>query len=396
MTPQFEAMLRIFGDGATGNVNKYPGDIDSDAVVSLAHIQGVWTVVYPALAKVCDVSKYHLQFLAAVRDGVRRNEFTFNALQKIKDEGIEVCLLKGASVAALYNEPHSRISSDVDILINPKDEKKVLDILLKNGYSVEKRSRYDHHTKATHPVGGLLEVHVGLYSRITEKAIFSGADMYNEEWIDSEADGKKFKTLGINDNLNYLTAHYIKHFIKGGSSIRQMMDLLLYLKKYENQIDFEKYNRLLKELKYEKLINAVKSIGGMYFGLDFEITEPELMKDILEDCASFGLFGYNSSAGGDVYGDYCRMRKSMTDSELRYEFMFRSEQSVFGRLFPSKDVLLKHGYSYAKHSVLVPFGWAHSLFDALLRRFNPQKNHKEANERKNNRTNLMKKLEMID
>ena len=396
MTSQFETMLRLFAAGATGNENSSLGGIDADAVISLAHLQGVWTVVYPALSKVSDVSKYHLQFLTAVSSSIRRNEFTFGILKKITDSGIDVCLLKGSVAAKLYAEPDYRISSDTDILINKKDEKKLSDILKENGYTVERRKKNDHHMKAEHPVGGLMEVHVSLYSQITDKVIFGGRPMYNESWMEIDISGKKVKTLGINDNLMYLTAHYIKHFITGGASVRQMMDLLLYIKRYEKEIDFDKYNKLLKELKYDKLIGAVKSIGAKYFGMDFEITEPVLMDELLNDCESVGLFGAAADSNVSVYKQYCKKRQSVSSGKLKILFWFKDESTVFNRLFPSKHVLLKRGYLYAKYTWLVPVGWVHSFFDALMRRFRHEKTDTKTNERRNKRAALMKNLEMID
>jgi len=271
MTQSFEIMLRMFGCGALGTEYRCEknNDIDADAVISLANSQGVWTVIYPVLSKICDVSSYRFRFLESVANYVRRNEFTLNIIKKISDAGIDVCLLKGASSSMLYKNPDYRISGDTDVLINPSDEKKVKDILLTCGYTLYKRTKNDHHLKAKHPVGGLLEVHLNLYSYVTEKILFNGKIEYNEEYIETEIYQKKVKVLGINDNLNYLTAHYIKHFITGGASIRQMMDLLLYMKKYEDKIDFEKYDSLMRELRYDKLIKAVKGVGVEYFGMEF-------------------------------------------------------------------------------------------------------------------------------
>lgn len=396
MTPQFETMLRLFAVGATGNENSSLGGIDADAVISLAYSQGIWTVVYPVLSKVSDASKYHLQFLTLVSSSIRRNEFTFGILKKISDSGIDVCLLKGASVAILYSEPDYRISSDADILINKKDENKVSKILKENGYTVEKREKNDHHMKAVHPIGGLLEVHVSLYSHTTDKVIFGGMDMYNEPWQEVLIGERKLKTLGINDNLMYLTAHYIKHFITGGSSVRQMMDLLLYIKKHEKEIDFEKYNKLLKELKYDKLIEAVKSIGAKYFGMDFEITEPKLMDELIDDCESSGLFGMNSKGKSNIYYDYCRQRKSVSKLKLKMILWFKDEGSLFNRLFPSKKILVNHGYSYAKQNFLIPVAWCHHIFDAILRKSNKTQIADHEQSLKTQRTNLMKNLEMID
>ena len=85
MTQSFEIMLRMFGCGALGTEYRCEknNDIDADAVISLANSQGVWTVIYPVLSKIYDVSSYRFRFLESVANYVRRNEFTLNIIKRI-------------------------------------------------------------------------------------------------------------------------------------------------------------------------------------------------------------------------------------------------------------------------------------------------------------------------
>ncbi|MBR5506654.1 MAG: nucleotidyltransferase family protein [Clostridia bacterium] len=396
MTQSFEVMLRMFGCGALGDEYEIKDGIDVNAVISLAHSQGVWTVIYPVLSKICDIPAYRFKFLESVANYVRRNEFTLNVIKKISDAGIDVCLLKGAFVSQLYSNPDYRISGDTDVLINPSDEKKVKDILLTCGYTLYKRAKNDHHLKAKHPVGGLLEVHLNLYSYVTEKILFNGKIEYNEEYIETEIYQKKVKVLGINDNLNYLTAHYIKHFITGGASIRQMMDLLLYMKKYEDKIDFKKYDSLMRELRYDKLIRAVKGVGVEYFGMQFEDYDIESGKMILDDCEETGLFGKDAEFHSNIYSDFCANRKAVSGVKLKFINWFKYEQTIFDRIFPSKRVLIKRGYKYANNTFLVPFAWIHNIFDYVFTSKNKKLLTEEKSEKIKARKELVRRLDMIE
>ena len=309
--------------------------------------------------------------------------------------GIPICIVKGIVVASLYANPDYRISSDTDILINQKDEKKLSAFLKSKGYDVKKRDKNDHHMKATHPIGGLLEVHVALNDELFDRLAFNDKVNYDEPYETITLGKNTIHTLGINDNLMYLTAHYIRHFLNGGSSIRQMMDLLLYMKKYEDKIDFDKYNKLLKELKYDKLIDAVQSIGAKYFGMDFEVNSQDIIDVLLEDCEKCGLFGSCSEHSTNVNNAFYQKRNVVSPFKLKFLYYFKSEHTIFKRIFPSQKTLLKMGYKYAKNKIFIPFAWIHKLFDFCLKR-NKVRNEILNTDVHNERIETMRKLSIID
>jgi len=398
MTKEFEIMLRLFGDFSFGRTSD-TANIKAEAVpriVKMAHLQGIWTCIYPQLCNAFDISKYKMSILALMSCSVRQNEFTMRILSEAEKNGIGYCLLKGIFAASLYAHPDYRISSDVDILIDPKDEKLMTEFLKSKGYEVEERARHDHHMKARHSVGGLLEVHISLYSHITDRIYFGKEEMYTQEYVRINTDGKEYSTLGTNDNLNYLTAHFLKHFVRGESSIRQMMDLLLYMKKYDDEIDFEKYNALLKRLRYDKLIATVKGIGVKYFGFDFAEDECnfENVENVLDDCEHCGLFGIASSDDLSINRMFCLRRKEISPLRMKMMLMFEDEESVFSKIFLPQQRLIELGYTYAQNKVFVPVAWMHKIFDRI---FNRSKHvSSEGSKIMEKRADMMKKLNMFD
>lgn len=395
MTKEFETLLYLFGDSALGRKSRISSVDNPDKLIDMAVKQGIWSCIYPTLDEICDVKKYYFDFLAHVSKSIARNEFTLNVLYEAMKEGIELCILKGVAVASLYSNPDYRVSSDTDILINKKDEKKMEKFLLSNGYDVKKRKRNDHHMKANHPIGGLLEIHISLNDEVTEKIAFSGMIKYDEPYTDINISGRKFYTLGINDNLIFLTSHYIRHLIGGGSSIRQMMDLLLYMKKHEDEINFDYYENILKELKYEKLINTVKAIGVKYFGFDFKNYDEENVFALLDDCEMCGLFGSGSDFKTGVSIEFYKKRSVLSPFKLKLLYWFKAENTIFSRIFPSQSVLLKMGYKYSKHKVLIPFAWVHKAFDYVFKR-NKVRNTVLNSVVTDKRIEIMKKLSIID
>ncbi len=395
----FENMLYLLGNGAAGCDLKISDteNIDVEAIRKYAIEQNIWTIIYKPLSKLCDVSTYETEAIVSVLQGIRQREFQLSMIRKLEKAEIGCCLIKGVSVAMLYKDPDCRLSSDFDILIDSKDEGKALELLKENGYNItHKRDKNSHHSVAQHPIGGTIELHIELYSHIYKSIIFNGLELYNEPQRIINIDGETYKTLGINDGLMFLTTHYIKHFIIGGGGVRQMMDLLLYIKKYENEIDFELYEKRLDQLSYKKLIDTIKSIGAKYFGFDFKISDTDLMDRIVEDTRTGGIFGNErTDVRRGFRTEYCRRRSNVSKLNMDYILLFKLEKNLFQRVFVDKMELIDSGYEYAKHTLLVPFAWIQRAFDMLFKMKKIKRDQNIKNEF-NKRLNLMKDLNMIE
>jgi hypothetical protein len=167
-------------------------------------------------------------------------------------------LLKGTTLAALYAEPEARISGDTDVLINSDKEDKASEVLKTLGYEVSKREEHEHHFEAKHPIGGLMEVHVELIQKSVSDMAFYNKVEYNEEFRIHQ---NGVKTFGFNDGLVYNAVHFIKHFVKSGAGVRHIMDMLLYMKKYEEEIDFGGCAACLRQ---DLCFRADSAISGAY------------------------------------------------------------------------------------------------------------------------------------
>ena len=397
MTNNFKNMLYLFAANSRGIEAQVEGEPDIEEIRRLAIEQGIWSLVYPELAKVSNAQKYQMEFFTLVSNGIAKKEFTLGVIKKLEEQGIPCCLLKGASISGLYNDPECRVSSDTDILIDPKDEERLKTALLELGYGVEERAANDHHLKAYHKNGGLLEAHIMLYSKISEKFLFNGISMYSEDWAKMNISGYEYHILGINDGLIYLTAHYIKHLVNEGGGVRQMMDLLLYMEKYKEQIDFERYNKILEELSYGKLLDVIKTVGAKYFGFDYEIKNEDLAEKILTDSEDGGIFGFSTDTRRDFFKFYCAERTTLSKYQHKMYMSLNDESSIFDRLFPGKAVLVGvYGIRYAKHSILIPVALVHRYFLIISNKILKKGKHrKQETPEFKERMDLMRDLNMI-
>lgn len=365
MTKEFEVLMRLVGKAVRG-IEVFAEYCDKELLRQIAIYQNVWTIIYPYSDIFSPIDKYYEEFILSITSFVKQVDYSLNVIKKLHDAGFKVCLLKGISNAVLYPKPQYRISSDTDILIREEDEEKVSEYLKSLGYKVFERDKLMHHFNAYHPIGGIMEVHVKLYQDITKKYIMNNLEPYNEEYRFIEIDGIEVPVLGINDGLVYITAHYIKHFTNSGGGIRQMLDLLLYMEKYSDEIDFSRYDNYLKELHYDKLIDVVKTIGAKYWGFDYPIKYEDLAQRLLEDSQNSGLFGdYKGSTRG-FYREYCHFRfNNSLVGEI--EYMGSDKGGLLRRIFPTGKYMVDWGTKFAKFKLLLPLAWAWRLLVVAFR-----------------------------
>ena len=393
MTQEFQDMLYLLGWNYKSQIDGSKREYNVGKIKELAVSQGVWTLVFPELEKHADLSQYLNDFMAAVSIGLQRSTFQLQTISDLNAAGFKACLLKGAAVALAYPDPTCRISSDADILIDPAQEREIISFLEGHGYSVKPREKNDHHFKAYHPTGGLLEGHVRLYSVPTEKILLDGIKLYDEEWAEEEIEGYKIPILGLNDGLMYLTAHYIKHLVNEGGGVRQMLDLLLYIERYRDRLDFDRYEKLLKQLRYDKLVDVIKTIGAKYWDFDYPIKYEALADEILTDSEAGGIFGFDTDMRAGFYNEYCSRRgKSALKSTAL--LTVKNERGLINVLFPrQKDLMQQKEYRYARHTMLVPVAWVHRFFALIKKRLT--KGGKHENSAIESRLEMMRELSMI-
>ena len=376
MTQDFTNMLLLFGASALGKEVKTQYCKNLSKVRELSLMQEVWDVVYSGVRPKIERGEVKIPpeiytglektFLSNVALNIQKIEFNLSSLRTLEENGIKCAVLKGITIARLYAMPETRVSSDMDILIDAKDEEKAVKILAGLGYDCEERSKYDHHMKAYHKTGGLMEVHVALHSAPTNDIILDDEIRYNEEFYRLESG---IYTLGIQDNLIYLSAHLIKHLVNDATGVRQMMDLLLYMQEYKEGIDWERYNSLMKKLGYDTLIRVIKGIGVKYWGMEFDdaICDGSGIDELLEDCEIGGVFAKNEKERAQFFSIYTKRRSGKgTLSYLVYR-LFRSERSLLSIIFPSPKAI-KERFSYVeKHPILLPIGWVHRFIQIILK-----------------------------
>ena len=374
----FSKLISLVSAGASGNT--YTGSIDNwEYVCRIATEQAVLPLLGCALingAKLECPDVYRNHILAAMRDVsskniIKRQRIT-NLLHELEIQGFHVTLLKGYALADCYEYPECRYSVDTDILVSPEEEKAVCDFLRQREFVVAKRNPVSHHTVCHHKRYGMLEVHVGLYDDIVGDVWFQAkcGEIVQQQPIRIENSNGSYTTLGHTDHLIFLVLHMIKHFISNGLSLGMMLDVALYWRKHQQEIEAQRVWKLLDLLSYTTVFACILWSLVRYAGFsetEFAGLKPvseNLVTLVLSDLESGGRMGIKeNSIREDSAFVYNRLVMLRDKNKLQYyAYMLRWKlKGIWSALFPTREHLSKAYPSVIKHPWLVPLAWMHRL-----------------------------------
>lgn len=363
----FIAMLGLLAKAAAGNDINI-GQFNRENVLRYADEQSVLPLVcsqLPELAasgKILRMAAKNISDLAYIR-------LIFNELEK---NGIKFAVLKGESVACLYQNPDLRISGDVDILMDEADEAKALYVFEKYGYRHEERKPGENENVLIHPMRKIVELHVALYDKTREDIFFGDTGNAAKPYIKvSSPNMGEFYALAPDDGIMFLYLHFIKHFLSSGAGVRQLLDIVMYSKRYKNEIDWQAFFEKIDKIHYKKMYSYILSAAVKYMGFeksDFRDVEYdfEAAEKVLADLQYSGLFGKNEENLAQfkrVYEEKRNQKYGFVDYE---DYSKKYTVSKIKILFPSAKVL-RGRYKYLeKHRWLLPAAWVQRIVSAGL------------------------------
>ncbi len=370
-----KTVLRLLSCGAAGIPCPEIKDFQLKKALVIAAEQGVWQLCFAGLKQAItegkiSVSEQEMPLLEATRKSFlqscilheQKNAALMQIMEQLKAEKIECCMLKGKSLSYMYAHPECRISSDIDLLVPIEQEEKALAVFRAAGFAVENRGTTSNHDKLEHPGIGVVELHISLYYDIEHDVWFDNINMQQEPYM--QKDG--MTVLGITDGYLYTLLHAVRHFVRSGLGLKQIMDVLLYEKYYKNELDAKRIEETLTHLKYMEFLNTVKGIGVMHMGfaetdfLPFNY-DKEKVERLLADVTAGGVFGKKEERK-DCFDLYNAVRFATFKNEDYQTFMTKWYRKKAANSFSFGIRNMKKRYGYAeKHSFLIPVAWVHHV-----------------------------------
>lgn len=283
-----------------------------DELMRLAEEQSVTGLVTSGLECVHDfeIPKEDLlqfigQSLQIEQQNTSMNLFIGRLVEKMRDAGIYILLLKGQGIAQCYEKPLWRCSGDVDLFLSEDNFERARSFLTPMASEVETENKYEKHLAMTIE-GWVVELHgnlrCGLSNRIDNELDSIKRDTFYGGNVSSWMNGHThiFKLSETNDAI-YVFTHILGHFYKGGIGLRQICDWCRLLWTYRAKIDLK---RLEQRIQQAGLMSEWKAFGAFavdYLGMPAEampfFSTDKKWKRKAEKICSFvmevGNFGHN-------------------------------------------------------------------------------------------------------
>lgn len=292
--------------------------------------------------------KDQLDAFAMVAAQIQRSNAFVEIYKKITTHGIYPIVMKGIVCRQLYGGlGEHRPSGDEDILIKSKDFRKIREILEKENYVcsvpdiTEKELEYIQEVSFYNTEQMLkIEVHTNIIGNESDERVRMNSLFQNvhERGRIIQLYDVNIKVMDPTDSLLFLILHAYKHFQNRGVGIRQVIDIMLYYRKYEREIVMDNLQNALSVCKAESFWMDLLYIGNKYLGLYEGKTawscNPEAL---LHDMIQAGV------SGGRDKADHIAANINLAAEDGLYR---RGKfYTLFRAIFPTKQALVT-GYPY--------------------------------------------------
>ena len=311
-------------------------------------------------------------------------------------------VMKGLICRQLYGKLRDhRPSSDEDILIRISEYERAKEVLVANGYAaqmeVETKAQLEKLQEVTfiHPTEKLhIELHVNPMGR-EDDARSQMSDYFKDvfdNYLDISVEGVMVRTMNHQSHFVFLVLHTFKHFIGGGFGIRQMLDILLYMKEYGTEIDKVKLREALDRFKAYDFLSDMIHIGNAYLGFELEpLEEAKCPDELLEDMVLCGVFGNETEAQRAAE----RTVKFSTGNYLKKKKV-NSFVMLWKTIFPNREYLLDNSPELEKKPWLLPVAWVKRWLRFLKRSRKSEGNlAAESMQISQRRMKLLKKYDLV-
>lgn len=306
-------------------------------------------------------------FMYSIRElnNMKNIEELFKAFN---ENELEFVVLKGVIIKELYPKAEFRTMGDCDVIVKESDLDFGKNILKQLGYSENKHK--DEH--GAHKIFARNNQIVEMHWTLINDDFFNGSKEFEKKLWNNIRQFKVCResiyVLNHEYMIVHLIAHMAVHLIWSGFGIRQLLDLYLYSKNYENEINWMKVFSILKSSSLENFSIILYIVIEKLF--NYRITKENydeinnfkgvlnnnIVETFIEYIFDSGVFGQTNKLDGFTSTIMNSRRNNKKDMIITH-----------GRLlFPNMESL-NDKYGYAKrYKVLMPVAWMHHLANGVF------------------------------
>ncbi len=334
-------------DGVDPGLDKNT-EIDHKELLAFARSHSVANVMAVALEKLNMMPpQYASQYNSLHKTGIMREATQEIETQDISEElcsrGIKHMLLKGCVMKYLYPSPHLRSMCDVDILYDTSRKDELEEIMTERGYVLSEASGTDNVNLSfiRKPF-----MNVEFHGVLMDKDIPLYNSYFGNNFEHTVPDGDFRVKYSDEDFFVFMAAHLAKHYFLGGTGLRSLADIWLYLRK-KPELDMGKVKAKLKEIDLDEFTDIIIGVNGVLF----DGKEPTALQSEVID--------YIFHSG--TYGTKAHKDTDNMEGSGKFKFLLR-------RLFPDKAFMAINYPAVGRCALLLPLFWVIRLFRVLFKK----------------------------
>lgn len=205
--------------------------------------------------------------------------------EHFEKENIWYMPLKGSLLKDLYPKYGMRQMSDNDILFDSTRAEDVKRIMESMGFTCDHFGKGNHDVYFKQPVSNF-EMHTTIINR-NDKRLFEYYLNVKDRLIKDEGNDYGYH-FSDEDFYVFMTAHEYKHYSKGGTGLRSVLDTYVYLSKLGDKLDMQYIKTECKKLGMAEFESQSRSLAMNLFGAK-KLTEEN--KQMLKYIAFSGTYG---------------------------------------------------------------------------------------------------------
>ena len=335
-------ILALVKSSLDGTVPKISEGLDLEVVYDFSQKMQMTPLLYYGIEKIPGAfdtmagKKFFKSLISYSYICQLQNDEIKKVLSGFDAQGIDYLPLKGVSLRGLYPHMEMRLMSDADILIKPKQYKKIKSVMLENGYKKAVESDHEY-------VWEKKNIHIELHKRLVPSYQKDYNAYFGDGWRFAHLDknGGSAYSMTKEDELIYVFSHYAKHYRDAGVGIKHVLDIFVYLKTYKN-LDVEYIEKELEKLQLlEFWKNTIKLLDVWFNNAECDEVSAFMTHKIFSGAAYGTSEAFATSRG---------VMMSKTTKNVK-------QKSFLTSVFPSYSNM-KQAHKYLKPlPFLLPFSW---------------------------------------
>lgn len=288
----------------------------------------------------------------AIRKNILLDAERASILDFMEQNKIWYVPLKGIILKELYPKIGMRQMSDNDILYDKAYQKQVCKMMQNRGYTVESVGKKHHDTYLKPPVYNF-ELHTDLFEKKRNKIIYQYYTAIKKRLVPDDQ-GKYGFSLSNEDFYIYMTTHEYKHFSRGGTGLRSLLDCFVFLKAKGGTLDWAYIQAQTDLLKITDFEQKSRKLSKKIF----ENPDVAVLSEDEREMLEYYLFSGTYGTMNNVITNQIQTFAEQSGCTSKFEY-------ILHRIFPPMEHYKQYFPFFYRHKILLPVAWIFRLINGI-------------------------------